>query len=233
MNIFSTVGALLISIATYPFGMINTPPKGIYPGVERATILVHGFIHNQSAWYYLKHRLKAYKELGPIVSLNLGHPFQSIESYAKKLQAKIIEVKRLSGNEKLEIYLVGHSMGGLVCTRYALKYACEDNIHVSKIVTIASPLQGTTTAKLAKPFCQCAKEMLPESQFLTQMQKEVNALKETAFYHIGCGSDFIVDPQQSHFIGHPNDYTPSHLGHFSVLYSPSVADHLIHFLANP
>lgn len=230
MNIFSTLGALLISTATYPLGMVNISSKEIPFGTERATILVHGFAHNQSAWYYIKHRLKCHKKLGPIITLNLGHPFQSIESYAKKLQAQINAVKRLSGNEKLEINLVGHSMGGLVCTRYATHYASQDFIHVSKIVTIASPLQGTSMAQLAKPFCRCAAEMLPGSEFLLQLQNEARCLKGTTFYHIGCGCDFVVDQKRTYFKDHPNDYAPAHLGHFSALYSPSVAGHMIQFL---
>lgn len=230
MKILSTLGALLISVATYPFGMMETSSKGIPSDTECVTVLVHGFIHNESAWYYLKQRFKAYPQLGAIIPLNLGHPFQSIDTYAKKLQKKIIDIKKRLGKDTLKVYLVGHSMGGLVCIHYAINYALQDHVIIPKIATLASPLQGTSKAKLASSLSVCAKEMLPGSPFLLDMYQGIGSLKDTEFYHVGGGADYIVASENTYLPESRNDYLAPHLAHFSMLYSPSVANHLIQFL---
>src|SRR5690606_18841408 len=132
VGLFLDLLALPLLILVTPVAFINNDPKEVRKGTKKVTLLVHGFLHNKSAWVILKHYLNECSEAGPVFSLNLGHPFQSIEDYTRYLRAKVDEIKAMVGNQELEINFVGHSMGGLVCANYALKYAAEDNMHVVK-----------------------------------------------------------------------------------------------------
>ncbi len=214
---------LLISMT--PAALFNNDPKSLPKGTKKVTLCVHGFLHNKSAWEVIKPSLNHSSEAGPVFSLNLGHPFQSIEDYTRYVQEKIAEIKEMAGNEELEINLVGHSMGGLVCANYAVKYAAEDKVRVAKLITIASPLQGTNTARIARLFCKCAEEMLPSSEFIKKLNEKM-ATKEfqtIPCYHIGFGGDVIVPKSKTFFADRKkNDLEIPYLGHASALLAPSV-----------
>lgn len=217
-------------MAIYPMAVFNTNPKVLPPGTKKVILLVHGFLHNRTAWYYIEPRLKSQPDLGPVFTLNLGHPFQSIEKYTQKLRTNIAEVQKMADHSDIEFYLIGHSMGGLVSINYAANYAQADHITIPKVVTIASPIQGTPFANVSKLLCPCGYEMLPNSDFLWRLQKNVESLKSTQFFHIGGGRDLIVSKDHTFFKGGSNHYEPSSLGHISVLNSPEVTDCIIQFL---
>lgn len=204
--------------------------KSTTPGNPRkATILVHGFLHNRSAWIYLRPQLESKPDVGTVFTLNLGSPFQTIENYAEILRKQVAEIKKMAPDEALEINLVGHSMGGLVSAYYAvdnLEKNTQNGVHVVKIVTLASPLQGTPVAYLASWCCPCAKEMLPGSNFLKNLQENVKKLKEMPV-SIVCGIDFMVPPKRSFFEGSQNVHEIPYMGHMTPLYSKKIAAYII------
>jgi len=220
--------AALIALTAIPAGWVNHNPTSILPDTKRITILVHGFLFNQSVHLYWRSQLKKHSSAtGPLYMLNLGHPFQSIEKYTLKLRKLILEIrKHTPDSQKLKINLVGHSMGGLVCTHYAVTYAEQDEVDIRKIITVASPLQGTKIAYLASPFCECAREMLPNSPFLRQLRAKASQLDRSLFFHIGCGTDFIVSQHRS-FLEGQNDHLLPYHGHMSPLYSPQVVKQIV------
>ncbi len=217
---------LPVLILVLPTALYDNNPKKLPAGTKRVTLCVHGFLHNRSAWIKLKPCLESCAEAGPVFTMNLGHPFQSIEDYTKLIQKKIIEIKAILGLEELEINLVGHSMGGLVCANYAVKYAELDHVQVVKLITIASPLQGTYIAHAAKIFCKCAEEMTPASEFIIQLNDKMKDLKDVSCYSIGFGGDVVVPNGRTYFTGRKNDSEIPYLGHVSALYSPSVCKFL-------
>jgi pimeloyl-ACP methyl ester carboxylesterase len=234
LGILTECIAVLFTLATYPSAIIDRNPKTLPFGSQKVTVICHGFLHNRSCDLYLRHKLSAYPEIaGPIFTVNLGHPFQSIDDYTLTLRNLILEIKRkLPVDQQMEINLIGHSMGGLVCTNYAVNYAEEDNVHIAKIITLASPLRGTKTAYIASPFCKAAQEMTPNSKFLQELHSKRLALNPDIFFHIGCGIDLIVNKDNSFFEGE-NDYVFPFQGHFSPIYSPKVANLIIECLRNP
>lgn len=231
-KIINKIIGLILDLLSFPIlvvsnytAFINNDPKSLPKGTKKVTLCVHGFLHNKSAWIGIKPYLNECSEAGPVFSLNLGHPFQSIEDYTRYVQEKIKSIKEMAGNEDLEINLVGHSMGGLVCANYATKYAAEDKVRVAKLVTIASPLQGTYAAHIASLFCKCAAEMLPGSDFIKNINEKM-ATKEFQVipcHHIGFCGDWIVSNSKTFFSDRKkNDHEIAYLGHLSALYAPSV-----------
>lgn len=227
MNFLSFLTSYLLLPAGF---FLNFDPKVIPRDTHKVTILVHGFVHNQSIWYYLQSFLAKRPDVGPIFTLNLGHPFQSIDAYSKILQSKIDEIKKMVDVQTLEIQLVGHSMGGLVCLNYAANYAADD-VWVTKIITIASPLQGTNTAYLAKLWSPAGNEMTPSSKFLKTLKSEIKRLEgRTKIYHIGCGRDWVVPCDNTCLDGRELDVKLPKMGHFTPLFSPKVADQIAGWL---
>lgn len=216
----------LLALAT-PFAFYDNDPKSLPHSTKKVTLCVHGFLHNRSAWLALNPHLNQCAEAGPVFTMNLGHPFQSIENYSQYVQQKIAEIKAMAGTEDLEINLIGHSMGGLVCANYAVKYAEQDRVRVAKLITIASPLQGTPAAHIAKLFCTCAKEMLPNSDFIRELNKNIQDLKDVPRYHIGFGGDWIAPKSRTFFKDSKNDQHISYMGHVSALLSPRVREFIL------
>lgn len=223
---------LPLLVAATPIAFFNNDPKSLPAGTKKVTLCVHGFLHNKSAWILLKPFLDNCAEAGPVFSLNLGHPFQSIEDYTKYVQDKIAEIKCMAGNKDLEVNLVGHSMGGLVCANYAVKYATEDRVRIAKLITIGSPLQGTPMAYVAKLFCKCAAEMVPNSDFINTLNENIQDLKDVPRYHIGFGGDWIVPKSKSFFKGSRNHQKISYMGHVSALLSPKVRNFVLEAIQN-
>lgn len=210
--------ALPIAISLYPFGFNLKKQLNAPSGCKRLTLLVHGFLHNQSAWFFIRRKLERYSELGPIFTINLGHPYQSIEDYTRHLSAYLEMICALTGEGGCEINLVGHSMGGLICLNYAASLPEESSIKVVRIVTLASPIQGSSWSCLAK-FFPCADEMTPGHPFLQQLHKKVQKIAKTKIFHIGCGGDLIVLKSHTFFPGGGNHREISTLGHLTCLFS--------------
>ncbi|MBA2726827.1 MAG: alpha/beta hydrolase [Parachlamydiaceae bacterium] len=216
---------VVLASIVYPFAAVNFNPKLLPPTCKKVTILVHGFLHNRTAWVYLKQRFEKHPELGPIFTINLGHPFQSIEDYTEKLKEQIESIRRMSPDQELEFNLVGHSMGGLVCANFVACQPQDDPVHVANVVTISSPLKGTTVAK-AGAFCPCAEEMEYSSPFVKNLQEKIALVTRTNFFYIGLDEDVIV-PKSRAFFGIHNHKEFKFLGHVTALLSPKVANYII------
>lgn len=189
-------------------------------------LLVHGYMHNSSAWLYLRKRLlKA--GFGPIYTINLGCPLQSIEKYAERVKEKAQIIARQTGNKNL--ILIGHSMGGLVSSYYATTLAPENT--VKGIITMGSPLQGTKLSVMA--YGRCIEQMRYRSQFVKDLNHKMEDAEDLRFVHLWSATDLIIRPARSAQLRSPNAINEEFegLGHVSFLYTPSVADRVIKYVA--
>lgn len=199
----------LFFLLTYFFRLKNRPYQATD---EQPIILIHGFMHNSSAWRWLRYELDHYG-YGPVYVIDL--PWNdSIEHYAARVDNLIDEIREETGARKVQ--LVGHSMGGLVAT-WVASYRPH---HVAKVITIGSPMSGTKLAKLLKT--KCVQQMRIDSIFLRDLQAHAETLTMVPFVHIASDADQIVIPHDSAV----PPYTPDSkriwvdgLGHFSLLLS--------------
>jgi triacylglycerol lipase len=225
-SIFAELAVLPLALLFYPFGIINFNPTSLPKDCKRVTLLVHGFLHNSGAWFYIRQKLKNHPEIGAIFTINLGHPFQSIDDYSRYLSEQIELIRQMTSEGVLEINLVGHSMGGLVCSNYAASLSADDRVKICKIVTVASPLQGCTLAHVVR-FFPCADQMTPEHPFIRQLHQRVKRISKKRLFHIGCRGDLVVNNHTTHFLGGRNDREIGHLGHLGCLLSPVIACFII------
>jgi triacylglycerol lipase len=192
----------------------------------RPILLIHGYLQNATNWIFLQ-RLLCRRGFGPIYTLNLSHPFRSIADYAELVSQKAMAIAKET--ERNDLTLIGHSMGGLVSVWYASKVA--DQGKVGDVITIGSPMGGTKLAAIA--IGSNGREMQRGSDFVRQLQEELQQNNRIRFYHIASKADQIVLPYSSALTGlHPErEYLVDDIGHMSLLYSFRVADKIEEWLS--
>lgn len=225
------IAAVFAYLAVYLTGYINNDPVTLPPGTKKITLLVHGFLHNRSAWFYILHRLQQEK-VGPVFTLNLGAPRNKIEDYAEIVRQRVAEIKKMAQTDHLEVTIVGHSMGGLVVVDYAANLKPEENVTVKKVITAGAPLHGTPIwwlgGKLGFP---SANQMKPGDPLQNELEEKskIATAKGMQFYHLGFGADIMVPPERTYY-DPKRSKIYEHLGHAGSLYSEDVADDLVRII---
>ena len=194
---------------------------------ETPLLLVHGYLHNRTAWIDL---LKRLYDAGfrNVYLIDLGSPFLPIETSAQRVATKVQAIMDETGRK--DISIVAHSRGGLVSAYYAECLASETGAQVSKIITLGTPFRGAPSANLVS--IKAAKQMRPGSVFLERLAEE---RKKTTveYFHVASEGDAYVYPTTAAIPGGTDDKHKavfSSLGHLSLLYSSDVADQVIDWL---
>ncbi len=182
-------------------------------------LLIHGYLHPSSAWIHLMRMLEK-EGFGPIYTLKLGYPFDSIPEYAEKVEEKRKEIAAETKRE--DLILIGHSMGGLIAAFYSLHLDAKKNI--AKVITIGSPLKGTQVAKIG--IGECVSEMMLHSSFTKDLTEEILKEKRVQFFHIGSKTDQLIIPYTSAFVLEDPSRTLllEGVGHIGLLFSRKVAE---------
>jgi triacylglycerol esterase/lipase EstA (alpha/beta hydrolase family) len=192
---------------------------------KRPILLVHGYCNHGSVWAYLQ-PLLAKLRVGPVYTINLGHPFRSIREYAEHIQAKAAAIR--SETNEPHLILIGHSMGGLVSAFYATKMAPENS--VTDVITLGAPLGGTHMARLA--LGPNGKEMRRASTFVQELKTLIQSKPGIRFFHLGTRTDQLIFPSESAILGNDpsREFVLEDIGHASLLFSPRVAAKITEWL---
>lgn len=190
-------------------------------------LLVHGYLHNQSAWTDFKSKIVSNDKIGSIFTINLGTPFHSIEEYSSMVEQRAKKIAELT--KRNDLILVGHSMGGLVSSHFALNHQSETK--VKKVITLGSPLKGTYLGYFG--IGTCARQMIYGSEFTKKLQKQIQDSKEIQFHNIGSQYDGIILPNNSAFLD-PSQHIEvdelQDIGHSAYLTSEKVHQLVINSL---
>lgn len=190
----------------------------------RPILLIHGYCNYSAVWVY--HILRFLSEdLGPVYTVDLGYPFDSIENYAKKVEEKVKKIR--SETQEKTVDLVCHSMGGLVASYYALNLAKDGE--VGKVITMGTPFQGTKLARFGMG--ECARQMRRDAEFNKKLYSQIEENDIIQFYHIAAGFDQIVIPYTSALVeGKKERIVFDDLGHIGLLFSPVVNREITNWL---
>lgn len=219
-DVFATFAVVAMTATNW----LRKKPQNLGTEGQRPILLIHGYLSHGSHWRYHRYRLRC-AGLGPVYTINLGHPFHTIEEYTEKVRAKIEEIKKIT--DRLDVTLVGHSMGGVVAAHYVTTHAEKMGTRVPDVVTIGSPLRGTKVARIG--IGKCTRQMQGNSSFIQEIGKRVEKCVKTAFLHIGSRSDLVVRPTTSAFLGkdRAKHYVLPDVGHLRLIASDRVIDTVI------
>ena len=115
--------------------------------------------------------------------------FQSIDEHAKDFNR--VAERALADVGKSELFLAGHSMGGLVTGTYIAEHK-KAEVTIKKWFTVASPLKGTPIAYLG--WGKCAEQMRPSSTFIRAFNEEdkQKLLESVPSLHVYTKTDLVV-----------------------------------------
>ncbi|MHC1726856.1 MAG: esterase/lipase family protein [Syntrophobacteraceae bacterium] len=141
-GILSGIAGLPFLMLTYPLGFIRPiwRPKRLSPG-QPVIILAHGLFHNASAWLLFRRQLQRVGFTNIFV-MNYRSIFTSFDDVLKRFEKFVADAASAVPDQP--VYLIGHSLGGLVSRVYAERYLGETI--PAAIITLGSPHQGSKMA---------------------------------------------------------------------------------------
>lgn len=215
------VFAMVMTVLVTPLMLLPFRPE---TSGKRPILLLHGYMHNQTGWIWIRRELEK-EGLGPIYSMNLLPPFASIPQLAEKVAKKINSI--LEETKSDSVILVGHSMGGLVASYYT-EYL-SDNGQTDRVITIGSPFHGTRLVALGHG--HNVAEMAPNSGFLAELRQRV-ADSKVPYHLIASKLDNIVVPWKSALIKEAGiqHLVLDNCGHNSLLISTAVTKQITEWI---
>lgn len=192
------------------------------PTVEKANeyvILLPGYTETRFVFWKVIRRLK--KERFNFVVIKYKPFFGSLVSQSNNLKITIDKI--LANNSDAEIFIVGHSMGGLIGRHYLEN---NNNKNISSLIMIATPHKGTYLAKMG--IGRCSREITPESTFIKNLKKQpinksINILSD---------GDNMICPRESAKYFDENIKIEAAPLHNSIIFSSQTIQIIINIIKN-
>jgi triacylglycerol lipase len=226
------LGAHLVAAQLYPLGFFEV---GEVPAPHKETarnprpvLLVHGIIHNRSAFVRLKRRME---KLGwvNIFTLNYSTFHGNVLQMVEELGRKVDMVMRKTDAQQIDI--VAHSLGGIVSRTYLT--LGEGRGKVRRLVTLGTPHQGTHMSFMAKGLSRGALDAdLRVNSYLLRLLNNTELPKTSEIVSIHSPFDWTVLPaDNAHCTGSPcaqiKNIQLEYIGHMGLLYSSEAFDAIV------
>lgn len=221
-----------LRILLYPIKFLSLLPKNADSEHNKdllPVLFVHGYSQNHTDWLWFMRQIQKKFPIGAIFSIDLDPPFASISELSALVKAKVENI--LLQTKAKQVILVGHSMGGLVCSYYC-EYLAHNN-EVARIITLGTPFRGTQTAALG--IGENAREMSPNSPFLSELLSKIKQSK-VPYFTIASKIDNMIVPWHSALLPDEPISNPQHLiledhGHLRLLISPNTIEQVSKWIA--
>jgi pimeloyl-ACP methyl ester carboxylesterase len=184
-------------------------------------LLVHGLACNRANWVWFRPGLA--RAGISVYAMDYTPWFSSIDGYAPQLAAAIDEVLAATGSNK--VFIVAHSMGGLVARAYLDQFG---DAKVAHIVTLGTPHRGTWMTRFG--FTPNVRDMALGSAWLTALEKREAARSPDPYAKFTCVftyHDNLVTPQHTATLPGSAQFALSGIGHVSLAFSRIVLDRVI------
>ena len=192
-------------------------------------LLVHGYIHNRSAFLAMSRQLKR-SGFRYVDGFNYNALTDGIPEAAARLGAEVERVLRATGASR--VMLVGHSMGGMVARYYVQELGGEDT--VDTLVTLGSPHRGTYASYLG--LGQAAAQLRPNSVLLDRLEASARP-GPVRWISYWSDLDVFVSPVGNAKLEHPalqaHNVRVRDTGHLSLLASGWVVRDIVAHLTQP
>lgn len=202
----------------FPEWALGRDPVGSKTGVP--ILLVHGFFSNRGMWIRFRRRLVA-ANIGPVYTVTLEPLTGSIDAMVPVLAARVAEILRETGREKLVV--VAHSMGGLITRAYM---AQNGPTRIARFIALGAPHHGTQLAGVG--MFACARQMKYQGPWLEMLaDMEAADPPDVPTLSIYTVNDDLVYPPESAVLEWAECVPVSAVGHVGLLFSEPVANRVI------
>lgn len=188
-------------------------------------MFVHGRNGHSSNFDPLIKNLEKLGVTHQMISINLGR-----NGATSVLEDTLILHNLVKEFENRNIILVGMSKGGLVVLNYIASYPSNN---ISKVITIASPLNGTMIADYLLPSTHISRIEFGWQSLFTQNLKE-KLPYNIPIYHIVPDWDHMIIPNYSAYHVGPNHkrkYYSGLKGHIGIVYAQEVAQYIADWIS--
>jgi len=201
----------------------SAKPGVLCPNTQTAhwripVLLVHGYICNQRVWDKMAQAL--HQAGHPVLAITLEPLFTSIDEYATQVQQAVVQLQHATGAS--QVALVGHSMGGLVIRAWLRQHG---NAHVSRIITLATPHQGTRIAAWSPTIN--ARQMAWSSPWLQALQASETPTTRQLMHIALTQHDNIVYPQREQVLSDASVTEFRGIGHLEMCLDGRVIEWLL------
>ena len=216
-----------------------------YKGQKRMVVFVPGYMQTPKSFFQLEHYLGI--ELFDAFTYVWGDfPYsQDITLSAEQLNAVLCNLLKKTGVQ--EIFLVGHSQGGIII-RALVQHGMSPELPIKKCLSLSSPHQGTWAGLVAVPHRGARKvanlipyirkvqgesglQLLPGSQFLRELNSRPlpDNIRFASIYYAW---DPMIWPTTNAIIPYPEaeNHFINKIGHAQPLFCPRAAQIAIRFL---
>lgn len=223
------IGANLVALNLYPLGLTSRhlpgEPHPKFAENPRPILMVHGVIHNRSAFVPMIREMKD-ANWKNVFTINYSTLHGSLTAMVEELAKRVEQICETTHSPQIDI--VAHSLGGIV-SRY---YMClgEGRGRVKHLVTLGTPHQGTDTSFLLRGFTLGALNSdLRKNSYLISLLNETSLPKGARLTSIYSKYDWVVWPRGScHVEGLPRhsfkNVEIEDSSHMSLLYSQKVSE---------
>jgi Alpha/beta hydrolase family len=188
---------------------------------RRGAVLIHGLFCNRGFWTPWLRQLQQRGD--PFIAISLEPIFGSIDDYAGQIEAAVRKMTDVTGVPPL---LICHSMGGLAARAWLVRYKADARVH--RIVTIATPHQGTWLARFGR--AQNARQMRLGSNWLAQLENEFPPVRRRLFTCWYSNCDNIVFPASTATLTGADNRLVSGVAHMHMAFLPQVMNVTLAFL---
>ncbi len=227
------IGAHLVAINLYPLGVLKGSERfaekhPVYAPNKRPILLVHGIIHNPSAFIQLRRKMI---QIGwkNIFTVNYATRHGQVGKMVDQLSRRVDEILSTTHSDQIDI--VAHSLGGLVARYYMA--AGEGRGKVRKLITLGSPHKGTFLSPLLRTMTlgSLHRDLRAESSFIRSLN-DASLPRETEVVSIYSKFDWTVWPSSNCVAdGLPSrsfrNIEVNSVGHMGLLYSPEVLNQVM------
>ena len=157
--------------------------------MKQVALLVHGIFDKGKIFESLAEYLLQFgiESIYPDIKPNDGS--ESLDVLARQVSRHVEEILQ----QDCRLYLVGYSMGGLICRYYMQALG---GVHkVDRWVTISSPHNGTLTASIF--WGKGVKQMRVGSTFLENLNESIDTLKNVPLLSLWTPYDLMIVPAHS------------------------------------
>ncbi len=186
-----------------PFAYYGCNPEKILNPKLPAVLLIHASESNQGSWLPL---LASLKDRHDFYVFSHNHRDDTaLEELIQKIE-KIRALYLKAGADSVNLYLVGHSLGGIMAAAYGFDAALTvPGTTVEKVIAIASPMRNMEppTNLPLYPYCY------PELEMLDRLSEKIEKNRgKVKLYTLAADNDWLL-PKECALVGDVQAIVPS------------------------